>query len=84
MGIIKSIKNYFRKRKERKKYIEYRKVFLEISHRECPHLWESTLSGEEYCLYKRISASVSCNPYRCSIMLRRLSKFDKEWKNLAK
>lgn len=84
MGIIKSIKNYFRKRKERKDYIKRRTLYFNIRQRECPYLYVSITSEIEYCRYKRLFSNVTCNPYRCSIILAKMAEFDKEWKNLAK
>lgn len=79
MKIIKSIKNYFRKRKERKDYINRRTLYFKIMQRECPHLYVSITSEIEYCCYKRPFSNVTCNPYRCSLMLAKMAEFDKEW-----
>lgn len=78
------IRNYFRKRKRKKHFERCRIIYLETQVRECPHLWESILSGEEYCIFNREIPCVLCNPYRCTYMLKKLAEFDKEWKKSEK
>lgn len=79
------IRNYFRKRKERKKYIEYRKVFFETTQRECQCFEASIMSDIGYCKYnKDIGQYHRCNPCRCSYMIAQMAEFDKEWKKNEK
>lgn len=73
------IRNYFRKRKEQKKYIEYRKAFFETTQRECDCFEESIMSNIGYCNYNK-KQYLKCNPYRCRFMIAKLAEFDKEWK----
>lgn len=81
MGIIKSIKNYFRKRKERKKYIEYRKIFFETTQRECQCFEASIMNGIGYCNYNKNAGQYHrCNPERCRYMIAKMAEFEKEWK----
>lgn len=85
MGIIKSIKNYFRKRKDRKKYIEYRKVFFETTQRECQCFEASIMNGIGYCNYNKNAGQYHrCNPERCRYIIAKMAEFEKEWKNMAK
>lgn len=77
--MFERIRNYFQKRKRKKHYERCLNIYFETQLRECPHLWVSNISGTEYCIRER-KYYVKCNPYRCTYMLNKLAKFNKEWK----
>lgn len=80
MRFVKYIKNYFRKRKERKEHIKKRKIFFETKQRECDCFEGSIMNDIGYCHYnEKINQFPRCNPNNCRYMTAIMEEFDREW-----
>lgn len=80
MALIYRIKEYFRKRRKKREYKTLYLLTFETAHRECPYLRIGD-EGNQFCIRNtNILAYIPCNAYRCTYIVQKMDKFNKDFK----